>query len=406
MWLTAFFASFMGLTEFSVRLTSAICGILLLTGVLIYSYKKFGFVPGVAAFVTLAFNDVFISRVRSGNLDALTSFFVFLIFLFILLKSRKRFILLGICFCLLALTKGSFVLFPLSIFLLHELLFRRKEVFKNWLYYLLLFAIAIGIPGLWLYIGYQNTLVLGNLFITSYLFNSDQGASKISLATFKLDYISYMYYSLQRRYFFVFLLGFALLFRKIKQAEYFLLLVFPLSLVLFLSFSQKTNNWYLVPIMPFFSIIIAYAVHEILRFCKNNLIVKFALLALLIALSVRAYSNNIAPILTTASAIGEAESGKYLDEHAKDDEIIVRLDPLYPSMVYYSNRTVRSSVPEATTQGVWISREDLANLVRSKKQRWIVGTETEIKQFVKQFPELDYKIIAINAQETIAKMYD
>lgn len=405
MWLTSFFSLFFGLSEFSVRLTSAISGIILISVVLLFSYKKFGFVPSAAAFATLAFNSVFIARVRSGNLDSLTALFVFLIFLLTLVKSRKRFLFLGICFGLLALTKGSFVLFPLAIFILHEFVFRRKTFFKDKLHYLLLFSLTIIIPGIWLGFGYFFAGALGSLFLISYISNSDQGASRLSLETFKWDYFTYTYYAMQRRYTYVLVLGVALLLRKVKEPFYFLLLFFPLSLLLVLSFGEKTNNWYLVPIMPFFSIIIAYAVYWIIILCKNNIFVKVIILAALFALSFRAYMTNITPILETRSAVGEADSGKYVDKHAYDYEAVTRLDQLYPSMVYYSNRKIYSSIAGFKTQGIWLSRDDLKQRIRDKQMRWVVGTKSEVASFVKEFPDYPVEIIQINEQETIARMY-
>ncbi len=402
MWLSAFFSIFLRLSEFSIRFTSAVSGILILTGVIYWVNKKFGIIPSIAAFATLALNNLFIWRVRSGNLDALTAFFVFISFFLILWKSKKRFVFLGLCFALLYLTKGSFVFFPMSIFIIHELLFRRKMLLKDWLNYILLAFIAVVIPGIWLFIGYK---MAGQLFVNSYLFNSDQGEIGFNLHNFKWDYVLYTYYSLQRRYFYILILGLILMLRKLKQPVCFLILIFPISLLIFLSFAEKSNNWYLVPITPFFSMIIAYALYEIIIFLRNNILVKSLILIVILILSYKTYTINILPIINTTSAAGEAASGKYLDRHANPNDIIVRLDDLYPSTIYYSNRIVYSSLPAYKTGGIQISSDDLKQKVRSKNQRWIVGSRSAVKDFVSQFPNFSYKLIYINGQETIAKMY-
>ena len=130
-WLSAFSSVIFGFSEFSLRSVSAFSGLIIVIMVLLYSYRKWGFIPSMLAFATLIFNNIFVWRARSGNVDLLAAFLIFLTYFLILSKNRNRFILLGIVFSLIYLTKELLVVFPLTIFILHEFLFLRKRIRKN-----------------------------------------------------------------------------------------------------------------------------------------------------------------------------------------------------------------------------------------------------------------------------------
>src|SRR5436305_2075003 len=70
-WLNSVFSSVLGLSEFSVRLTSALSGFAVILIVAFYAYKNWGALSAILAFSTIALNNLFIWRSRTGNLDAL-----------------------------------------------------------------------------------------------------------------------------------------------------------------------------------------------------------------------------------------------------------------------------------------------------------------------------------------------
>ena len=126
-WLEALGGFLFGLSEFTIRLPSAISGILIVSFVTIFSYRRFGFIPSLFAFTSIAFNNVFVWRSRSGNLDTLSALFFVEIFWLIQSKLRYKYQLLGVSFGLLYLTKLGLVLFPLLIFILYELIFENEN---------------------------------------------------------------------------------------------------------------------------------------------------------------------------------------------------------------------------------------------------------------------------------------
>lgn len=400
-WLSSLSSAIFGLSELSVRLPSAISGLVIIMSVLFYSYKKFGLIASVFAFSTIAFNNIFIWRLRSGNIDAFAALLIFISYFLITGSNKYRYPLLGIIFACLYLTKLSLVLFPLVIFLIYEILFKREEIKKNIFNYSKLFLIFLSISGAWLLLGY---LKVGGNFLKYYLFYADQGL--FSNIKINLDYLSYTYYSLQRRFFWLLVLGSAFILRKGIKSKNFILFLFAFVFPVILSFSDKNNNWYLIPAMPFWAIIIAYGTQEFLKLFKNKTAYFLATGALMLAgfyVSYKTFTTNIYPILNTTSAEKQAQSGKLLNKLSQKNEIIVRLDHLYPTTVYYTDRKVIASPPESDTKTYWISRIDLKKAIRLKKIIWITGTTKDVEEFIKNNESTRFEKITVNNEEEILK---
>lgn len=399
MWLSVVSSALFGLSEFSVRLPSAISGVLIVSLVTWFAYKKYGILPSLLAFSTLAFNNIFIWRVRSGNLDIFLTLLILVSFFLLISKNKYKYPLLGIVFACIYLTKASVVLFPLVIFIAYELLYERENIKKNSLEYIKLFSIFLGLCCLWLYYGY---LKIGTQFPLYYLFHSDQSAAGIS--NFNPNYIQYAYYSLQRRFFWLLPIGAFFLVKNIREKTSFLLLLFGGLLLLQLSFSAKDNNWYLIPSMPFWSLIIAFATYKILKITHYNKIVILIISILSLYVSYKTFNENILPILNTSSAYAQAQSGRELNKITKKDEIVIRLDHLYPSTVYYSDRKVLSSPRDANTEKYFISRADLFRKIDKKDIVWIVGEKKEVDEFIKQLGETKYQLIPVMDEELILRL--
>lgn len=400
MWITIFFSTFIGLSEFSLRLTSAISASFVIFLVTFYAYKKYGLIPSLVAYFSIALNNLFIFRARSGNLDSLPTLLILLSYFVIISKHKYRLVLLAVLFAFIYLTRAAFVAFPLSVFFIHELLFRKSEIIHTSTTYLLSFIIFFSLTGWWLWLGYIRE---GMPFINYYVFHSDQGTARVSLEYFKLDYFQYAYYSLQRRLFYLFILGVLFLIVKIKKPEYLLQLFFSTSLLILLTFSHRTDNWYLTPSMPFWSLVIAYATYTLIKLLKPFKIAPLLIVLAVSYISYRTFTQNIVPILYTISAVGEADSGKYLKAHSAKNDIVVRLDHLYPTLIYYSDRKVLVSTLEASTGGYFLSRTDLTEFIEQKKIKWVVGQKAVTDNFVQENSDLKYQRIQINPDEYILK---
>jgi len=309
-------------------------------------------------------------------------------------------LLLGLIFAFIYLTRGSYVLFPISISVVYEIIFHWRNLFRDIKQYILCILIFLLIPGIWLGLGYLQN---GKSFIDFYLLHSDHDVSSIAIRNFNFDYFKFAYYSLQRYFMYIFIFGLLLLLRKIKNPVNFLVFLFSISLLVFLSFAEKKNNWYLIPAMPFWSITIAYAVYVIIKIFKKNYIIMSVIGLFTLYLSYKTFFINIQPILHTTSAIGEATSAKYIKAHSSAKETIVRLDHLFPTFVFYSDRHVYISPSDAGSgdNNYFKSRATISILVMQHKIHWLAGQSRDIDYFLQQYPNLHFKEISINQDEKI-----
>ena len=306
MWLSLPFVWLFGLNEFSIRIVSAIAGFLTILLVVKYSYRKWGVVSALFAFITLALNNTFIWRVRSGNIDALVTFLILLTYLFITSKYRFKYIALGVLFAFIYLTKASLVFFPILIFILNEIFFEQKHFKKNIKQYGITLLIAILVPGLWLLLGYLKT---DESFLDYYLFQSDQGVSQMALKYLRIDYVMYLYYALQRRFTYLFLIGLFFIITTIRKKNHFFFLCYSSFLLGLLTLTERNNNWYLLPSMPFWSLVIAYGIKKTMNFLQEKKImfevVMGALIIVSLYISFRTFSVNIQPIINTTGPIDQ-----------------------------------------------------------------------------------------------------
>jgi 4-amino-4-deoxy-L-arabinose transferase-like glycosyltransferase len=402
MWINAIIASFIGISEFSMRILSATSGAVLILLVTFYSYKNYGIIPSVLAYSAIALNNIYVWRMRSGNIDVFLSLLIFLTFLTLISRNKYKYIILGLLFAFIFLTKASIVIYPLSIFILHEIIFNRNKWKLLYKEYAKLFLITLIIPAIWLVLGF---LKIGLSYPVYFLFNSDQSVAKVSIEYFNSNYILHTYYSLQRSFFFVFIIGFFFALKNIKDSKLFLLISYSIALLLLLSFTQKNNNWYLIPSIPFWAILIAYGTFNVIRIFKNNILILTIIISLSLIVSYKTLMVNILPILNTSSTIKTSESAKLLNKLTRKDDLIIRLDHLYPATIYYSDRLVKSSPPEVEiSKNYWISRTDLNELIINRKVHWIVGTNGDIESFKKQLYKERVKTIKVNDEETVLKI--
>lgn len=402
MWLSALTASVVGLSELSARLPSAISGACSIILVLVYAYRSFGIIPALLAFVSLALNNIFIYRVRSGNIDSFVTLLILLTYFVLVSKHKYKYPLLGVLFAGIFLTKASLVFFPLLIFFIHEIVFKWKEIRANYGEYLKLFSLFFLISGIWLGLGY---LKVGFEFVHYYLFQSDQGVAHIDLSKFNPDYISYVYYSLQRRFFWVLLIGAGFALIHLKKPKELLLLLFSFLLLFQLSFTVKSNNWYLMPSMPFWSLLIAYGTYQIIKLTRENKIVICIILIASLYVSYKTFSVNIMPILDSGSAYSQMQSSKEIKRLTKEEEVIVRLDHLYPTTIYYTDRKVLASPYDMKdTKSIFVSRGDLLQMMQQRKIRWLVGTKGDVELLEKEAGGIHLRVRLVNDQEAIAEV--
>lgn len=400
-WLSVVSFYIFGLSEFSVRLVSALSGFTIIIAVLFFSFKRWGFLPSFIAFASIALNNIFIWRSRSGNIDTFVTLLIFISFFLMMSNRKNKYIFLGLLFALIFLTKLSLVFFPLMILISYEVIYKRKELKKNIPEYIKLVTIFATLSGLWLFFGFIR---IGPEFITYYIFNSDQGAVHINLLNFKPDYWDYAYHSLQRRYYFIFIFGIFFLIKGIRDSKNFLILLFSLSLLVLLSFTGKNNNWYLVPSMPFWSLAIGYGTYKLLQIFRYSKFIQLPLFLLILYISYKTFSINILSIMNTYSTTDQAQSASVIKKLSMQKDTIIRLDHLYPTAIYYSDRIFLASPKEANTDKYFINRADVVRGIKNKRFTWLSGTREEVEEFIKQNIDLKLKKIDVNKSEVIMQV--
>lgn len=405
MWFSSLASVVFGMNEFAFRIISALSTVIIAIIILGYSYAQYGILPALLASSTLILNDVFIWRARSGNTDLLATLFIVISYFMIIGKNKYKYPILGLLFALIYLTKASLVLYPLLVFGIIELIYERSQLVKHMKQYVITAVIFMVLVGLWLFIGYEK---IGPYFVNYFLFKSDQGNAKIALSNASNMFIMYAYYSFQRRFFYVFLFGLAtILITRLKEKKYGALFLFSTLLITQLSLSKTTNNWYLIPSIPFWSLTTAFATYTILKiFQKNKLLFVgvFAGIAVIgFYISYKTFRVNITPIFTNYAMVNQTQTCKKLKDISLYDDTVIRLDHLYPSTIYYADRRVYSSPRDHEyTSGMFIGRTDLVNDLRSKKYKWVIGTTSEVDDFLKKFTsDISYEIVKVNDGEKI-----
>jgi len=394
-WFNAFFSLLFGLSEFSVRLMSAISGFLVIIIVSVYSYKNWGTLAAFFAFIAIALNNLFIWRARTGNLDALLSLLVVLSFLLMTSKNRYRYILLGVVFGCMFLQKATVVVFPFAIFCLTEVLFNYRNFFKNLIQYILLGIIMGMIIGTWLSLAQEAS---GNpSFSAYYLFSSDQGVSHLDLSKIKLDYISFAYYSLQRRFFFLFVIGLVFLLTRFYKRTEATIVLFATFLLATLSFTTRNNNWYLIPSMPFWALIVGYAAHRLVaffaRFIDKRILVTIIVIPS-IYIAYKTFTVNIMSIINQQANVTEVQSAQIIRKLSKEKDIIMRLDHAYPVTLYYSDRkTYFYDHVDA----------DLYKIIKQRGVNWVVGKSVIVGEFLKN-PDIKPQKTIKNGDETVVSL--
>ncbi|NMB83682.1 hypothetical protein GYA28_00100 [Candidatus Roizmanbacteria bacterium] len=398
-WFGVFFSKLFGLSEFSVRFVSGLAGFLTIVMACRYAWKRWGTVAMFFCFGTLALNNVFIWRTRTANIDALATFFIFASFIAVMQKSNKKYIWLGIIFACAYLTKASLAYFPLVLIASGEILYEFKHLLRRFGWYLLMIAIPVIICGFWLHTG---DMQIGGRFSEYYLYHSDQNVAHITKENFKTDYIMFTYYSLQRRFTYLLVFGLVFLLWKWKKKESFLLVGFSLALLFMLSFTERKNNWYLMPSMPFWSLVIGYAAQKIADFFKKYPLIIAAFVLVSFYLFIKTLRVNIMPIVNTSSTRFQAESSKYVKAHSGYDEIVIRMDEMYPTSIYYTDRKVLSFSVDSAISDFFIGWKDLSEMLGKKQIRWFIGNKDKAVTFAREFlKDYPYTTVFKNDEEVV-----
>jgi hypothetical protein len=113
----------------------------------------------------------------------------------------------------------------------------------------------------------------------------------------------------------------------------------------------------------------------------------------------KTFRENIQPIIYTSSSTTQVESAKLMNKLSSKNDAIIRLDHLYPSAIFYSDRKVYSSPGETGTGNIIIGRTIASEKIKSGELKWAIGKTGDIENFVTTY-ELEGKIEKVNNDES------
>ena len=255
-WLTALLFKFFGVSETTARAVSAFSavGVVLLT--LLTARRFFGELPAVVAAVALLVSAPLFQFARSGTMDVLLTFFILLaVYAYLKTTDNSRWwLVVGVGCGLAVMTKGAASL-PLLVALLFATVWDRKWSGRE-LWAGLLVFIVVG--GTW---HFAMIYLHGRAFLNDYL-----GQHVLARAVSGVDEgpQGILFY-LPALGVFLPLLPFGL-FRLWKQRDVPLVIpILCLSIILFYTLISTKHAWYIVPALPFLSILVAPARGTALR---------------------------------------------------------------------------------------------------------------------------------------------
>lgn len=290
-WLTALTFSLLGDTEFFIRIWDAVFG--LFTFIVLYFFGTYLFLSKavglLSSLILLGCND-FISNhgVRAGVLDSLLVFFFVLSLFFFQLREKKTYFyyLAGVCMGLGALTKSFQGLLPLVIIVFYLILTKRQVEFKTFPFFGMIF-LAFLVPAIWYLPQILSRQDFARMMIISDLIHRMQGKIHTKHVQgpffyFEVIYKGFFPWSL------VALPAIAIGFwqatlrssdqtqdRQIQdivwrsRKEMIFLLTWILTLFIGFSLSKMKVIWYMHPLYPALSMLIAAVFYFLLKTLRN-----------------------------------------------------------------------------------------------------------------------------------------
>ncbi|MBN1162319.1 glycosyltransferase family 39 protein [Patescibacteria group bacterium] len=281
MWIVSLIMRVIGVNSLSVRLPSAIFG--LLTVFLVYQFgkklfnKTVGYIAGLVLLTTIHF--VYYSR--TSMLDITATYFITLsVYLYYCAKQEENraklyWILSGLSLGLGVMTKGVVGLIPIGIISLYEIylfVVHKQKVTKKLLRYYLSFlgsSIAIALP--WHLYMYHK---FGSSFLNNYIgYHVIQRVVSDIENKGKPFYWYFVVLKVSMRLWFLAFLGaipYSIYWTYKKNKQHALLIIWSVFIMAFFSISRSKLVWYIIPIYPVVAILVGIFIERVLNFVMRK----------------------------------------------------------------------------------------------------------------------------------------
>ncbi len=259
-WLTALLFKAFGVSEFWARFGSALSGL----GVLLLCYliarRLYNATAGIVAVLILLSSQLFVYYARFGATDVMLTFFIVLaVYAYLRAAEDERYWVLAGVGCAMALmVKGPAGVVAPAVLGVAALVDRRfaSAVRSKWMWTGVAVALAIIAP--WHLLMYHK---YGGSFINDYIIAHVVNRAKSNLNEFQRGYG--FYFTVLRDYFspWVYILPFGLIFSW--RARSLIMLVLGLLVFVLYTLAQTRFQWYILPAIPAFAVIVAGFVTQI-----------------------------------------------------------------------------------------------------------------------------------------------
>lgn len=392
-WLTSLFFSLFGVSEFSARLPSAIFGLAIAAVVYFFTKNLFNKNSAIVATLILFSSPQFLYRARTGNLDTVLTFWMFLSF-YAFYKgytaSKKWFFLTGISLALAFLTKGVVGFYPLIPIFVFLILGKEFKVMKEQTF---IMGVGAGfvLSSLWLL---SSLLLNGQVFLNQFLTSNTEkfGFGLKSFINFSLDYFIFLKAGLKIWFLFLALsIGYSLY--RIKNKNLILPLLYFILFVVIMSFVDNKSNWFILPIYPVAAILIAGFFYSL---SNQFLSRKFNGLLISLILLVASIQNIIynKEYFVEDIAGDEARVAIFAKDATKKKDTIYLTNYYFPTTVFYSQRKVLAVYSERNDNGAWWIRPKTEwKEILEKDMVTIITTIEEFKELKDAFPEKHFEVL-------------
>lgn len=403
-WLSTLAFNIFGISEFSARFFSAISGI----GVcmLVYFFGRTLFNKSVAllSLIILGSTIGFLYRSRTGNLDALLTFWIFLsIFSFYrasINRSAFWFLIVGLSVGLGFLTKGA-ISFVFPVVAILYLTFRREhEVVKLPKFWVGIF-LGVAVALLWILVSFLNNR---EGFITDLLLNQTQKwiPSFYFWQSFSLDYMQFLKSGL--KFWFILLIpSFFFVLFCWKKTKLLPLLVYFSFIFILLSFSENKSDWFLMPLYPLTSLMIGYALDTFTRkfFGEKFLIPVMSIIFLVAVLQNVVYKDQF---IVADIAGDEAEIALVAKKLTQKGDVLYLTNYYYPTTVYYSERKTYAVYSEHENNVPWWvkPKTEWQTILRNERV-FIITTREEFENFKIYFSGYNFKLLHQSGEKMLLK---
>ncbi len=321
-WLTALLFRVFGISEFTSRTVSALSGVGVVLLTFLMARRFFGELPAVVASVALLVSAPLFQFARSGTMDLLLTLFMLLaVYSYLKTSEDSRWWLaVGIGCGLAVMTKGAAAAPLLGALLIAAVIERRQLSRELWAGT----GLFIVIGGTW---HFAMIYLHGNVFLDDYL-----GRHVLARAMGGVDErLEGVFYYLPVIGVFLPLLPFGLR-RLWKERDVPPIIpILGLSIILFYTAISTKHAWYIVPALPFLSILVAPARGSSLR--------PWAYLMMIILSIGVTFVNQTRTRAIKAAHASVAEMSIRASQDSGKLGVFPEID-FGPEVLFYSNRTL------------------------------------------------------------------